>query len=179
MNTGELDLPGLRVTDGEPEMRRELVPALSKPEACPLFRTRSSTLARGTALDRPPGYEVSCDAESNLLWCGRRSRCRSWLWGRSWRFGSRGRRLDRLSVHDAVIRRAVECEFAAVPHALDHAERNRGDQQYENQAHVLVPPLWAQISRMRGKQKGAWTVNRSSSQGTVRWGAGFWIVTNV
>ena len=25
---------------------------------------------------------------------------------------------------------------------------------------------------MRGKQKGAWKVNRSSSQGTVRWAAG-------
>jgi hypothetical protein len=60
-----------------------------------------------------------------------------------------------------------------VPHALNHAERNGGDQQYENKAHVPSLPWWAQISRMRGKQKGAWTVNRRSSQRTWRSGAGF------
>ena len=68
LNTGELDLPGLRVTDGEPEMRRDLVPALSKPEACPLFRTRSSTLARGTALGRP--RDMRSAATLNRTYCG-------------------------------------------------------------------------------------------------------------
>ena len=37
-----------------------------------------------------------------LLRCRRRSR--SWLWGRCWRFGGRRGRLDRFSVHDAIIR---------------------------------------------------------------------------
>ena len=68
LNTGELDLPGLRVTDGEPEMRRDLVPALSKPEACPLFRTRSGTLARGTALGRP--RDMGSAATLNRTYCG-------------------------------------------------------------------------------------------------------------
>jgi hypothetical protein len=41
-----------------------------------------------------------------------------------------------------------------MPIALDHAERDNGNQQNENQAHVLVPPISRrQISRMRGKQK--------------------------
>jgi len=32
-------------------------------------------------------------------------------------------------------------ELAAVPVILHHDESNDGNQQYENQAHVLIPPL--------------------------------------
>jgi len=44
-------------------------------------------------------------------------------------------------VQNAVQRRLVQPELAIVPDTLDHAERDRSDDEYENQAHLLVPPL--------------------------------------
>jgi hypothetical protein len=63
-------------------------------------------------------------------------------------------------VQDAVQRRLVQPELAAVPDTLDHAERDRSDDEYENQAHVLVPPLVGRkLAERAGNRKGRRGVN--------------------
>jgi hypothetical protein len=43
-----------------------------------------------------------------------------------------------------------------MPIALDHAKRDDGDQKYENQAHVLVPPLVGRkLAECAENRKGA------------------------
>jgi hypothetical protein len=47
-----------------------------------------------------------------------------------------------------------------VPDTLDHAERDRSDDEYENQAHVLVPPLVSRkLAECVGNRKGRCRVN--------------------